>query len=79
MFFQIRLNLYCHIPLNTLIFEKTFADFKWSLSVPKPRTNNMKNSFMYDGANLRNSIPKEIRESKSLFSFRNKIAAHIYE
>jgi hypothetical protein len=47
------------------------------LSLPKPRTNNMKNSFMYDGAQLWNSIPKEIRESKTLSSFRNKIAAHI--
>jgi hypothetical protein len=36
----------------------------------------MKNSFMYDGAHLWNSIPKEIRESKTLSSFRNKIAAH---
>ena len=44
---------------------------------PKPRTNSMKNSFMYDGANIWNSIPKEIRESKSLSSFRNRIAAHI--
>ena len=38
---------------------------------------NMKNSFMYDGAQLWNSIPKEIRESKSISSFRKKIAAHI--
>ena len=43
----------------------------------KPRTNSMENSFMYDGAKIWNSIPKEIRESKSLSSFRNKIAAHI--
>ena len=48
-----------------------------SLCLPKPRTNNMKKSFMYDGAHLWNSIPKEISESKSLSSFRNKIAAHI--
>jgi hypothetical protein len=47
--------------------------------IPKPRSNNMKNSFMYDGAKLWNSIPKEIRERKSLSSFRNIIAAHIYE
>ena len=32
---------------------------------------------MYDGAHLWNSIPKEIGESKSLSSFRNRIAAHI--
>ena len=52
-------------------------DVSSGLYLPKPRTNSMKNSFMYDGANIWNSIPKEIRESKSLSSFRNKIAAHI--
>ena len=59
--------------------EKTnynLRDISSGLSLPKPRTNNMKNSFMYDGAHLWNSIPKEIRESKTLSSFRNKIAAH---
>ena len=50
-----------------------------NLCLPKPRTNNMKNSFMYDGAKLWNSIPEDIRKSKSLSSFRNKIAAHTYE
>ena len=48
-----------------------------SLCLPKPRTNNLKKSFMYDGSFLWNSIPKEIKESKSLSSFRTKIAAHI--
>ena len=60
--------------------EKTnyhLRDISSSLCLPKPRTNNMKKSFMYDGAHLWNSIPKEIRERKSLSSFRNKIAAHI--
>ena len=47
------------------------------LCFPKPRANNMKNSFMYDGAHLCNSLPKEIRESKSLSSFWIKIAAQI--
>ena len=42
-------------------------------------TNNIKNSFMYDGAKLWNSIPKDIRESKSISFFRNKIATHIYD
>ena len=45
--------------------------------LPQPRTNNMKKSFVYDGAHLWNSIPKEIRESKSFSSFRKKIATHI--
>ena len=34
--------------------------------LPKPRTDNMKNSFMYDGSKLWDSIAKDIRESKSL-------------
>jgi hypothetical protein len=41
--------------------EKTnynLRDTKSGLSLPKPRTNNMKNSFMYDGAHLWNSIPR---------------------
>ena len=61
--------------------QTILRDISNGLWLRKPRTNNMKNSFMYDGANLWvwNSIPNEIRESKSLSSFRNKIAAHIYE
>ena len=54
--------------------EKTnyhLGDISSGLCLPKPRTNNMKNTFIYDGAQLWNSIPKEIRESKSLSSFRN--------
>ena len=48
------------------------------LCLPQPRTNSMKNSFMYDGAKLWNSIPNEIRESKSLSCFQKNIAAHIF-
>ena len=54
-------------------------DISSGFNLPKPRTNYMKNSFMYDGASLWNSIPKEIRESKTLSSFRNKITAHIVD
>ena len=69
-----------HTNLFSYKSEKTnyhLRDISSGLCLPKPRTNNMKNSFMYDGAQLWNSIPKEIRESKSLSSFRKKIAAHI--
>jgi exonuclease III len=47
-----------------------------NLCLPQPRTNNLKKSLLYDGSFLWNSIPKEIRESKSLSSFKTKIAAH---
>ena len=54
------------------------GDISGSLCLPQPRTNSMKNSFMYDGGKLWNSIPKEIRESKSLSCFQNKIATHAF-
>ena len=47
-----------------------------TLCLPQPRTNNLKKSLVYDGSFLWNSIPKEIKESKSLSSFRTKIAAY---
>ena len=50
-----------------------------SFCLSKPGINNMKNSFNYDGAKLWNSLPKHIRESKSISSFRNKIGADIYD
>jgi hypothetical protein len=48
-----------------------------SLCLPQPRTNNMRKSFVYDGAHVWNSIPKDIRGNKSFSSFRKKIATHI--
>ena len=48
------------------------------LCLPQPRTNRMKNSFMHDVAKLWNSIPNEIRESKSLSCFQKNIAADIF-
>ena len=47
------------------------------LCLPKPRTNSMKKSFMYNGAKLWNSIPNEIRESKSLSCFQRKLLVTI--
>ena len=46
--------------------EKTnynHREFSSGLSLPNPRTNNMRHSFMYDRAYLWNYISNEIRES----------------
>ena len=48
------------------------------LRLPQLRTVGIKESFKYDSAKLWNSIPNEIRESKSLTCFQKKIAAHIF-
>ena len=41
------------------------------LAVPLPRTNFLKNSFSYNGAVIWNSLSPELRQAKSLKSFRN--------
>ena len=41
------------------------------LAVPLPRTNFLKNSFSYNGAVIWNSLSPELRQAKSLQSFRN--------
>ena len=52
-------------------------DISSGLHLPKPRINNMKKRFMYDGAFRWNSIPREIRGSTSFNSFQEKIATCI--
>ena len=44
------------------------------IRLPKPNTNNMKKSFMYDGVSIWNSLPENIRESNSISCFKRKIA-----
>ena len=57
--------------------EYHLRDITQSLCVPKPQTDHMKKSFMCDGAKLWNSIPKNLRQSKPLSSFRQKITTHV--
>ena len=47
-------NLFSHKSEKTVYNLRGISS---SLCLQKRRTNNMKNSFMYDGANLWNSIP----------------------
>ena len=51
-------------------------DSSTTVRLPKPRSNSLKKSFMYDGAFIWNSLPENIRESKTLSIFERKIATH---
>ena len=54
--------------------EKTnnhLRDIFSGLCLPKPRTNNMKNSFTCDGAHLWDSIPKEIMDANHFLPARH--------
>ena len=44
-----------------------------SLHLPQPRTNKMKNNFIYDGPVRWNSLRNEVKECKSLSSFGTKL------
>ena len=46
------------------------------LFVPFPRTNFMKNSFSYSGADFWNSLPCNVRETKSLSQFKRLVNLH---
>ena len=48
-------------------------DSENKLAVPLPRTNYYKNSFIYSGAILWNSLPSSIRKAKSLAIFRQML------
>ena len=49
----------------------TLRDLTNKLAVPKPHTNYLKKSFSYSGAILWNSLPKELRQAKSLEIFKS--------
>ena len=43
------------------------------LCLPQPHTNNMKKSLMFDGASIWNSLPSNIRHSKSFQALNEKL------
>ena len=77
--FQKQKALMVHKSLNDLVpgylspkFVKRY-ETRYSLReviVPFPRTNFMKNRFSYSGAVLWNSLPRDMREAKSLSQFK---------
>ena len=52
------------------ISSYSLRDSESRLSVPRPRTNFLKNSFSYEGAMLWNSLPIELRLAESLNKFK---------
>lgn len=47
-----------------------------SLQLPLPKTESGKKSFSYDGAKVWNSIPENLRNCKSVSSFKAEITTH---
>ena len=47
-----------------------------NLNIPRPNTEKFKHSFQYSGARLWNDLPANIRNSNSLYSFKNSMLKH---
>lgn len=60
------------------LFHYNLRESHSSVCLPKPRTNCMKKSFMFDGAALWNSLPADLRKSKTRSYFERKIATHAF-
>ena len=62
--------------LSSDIFNSyNFRDSEKKLAVPLSRTNYYRNSFCYSGAVLWNNLPSDVRQAKSLTSFRELLTS----
>ena len=52
------------------ITSYSLRDTEGKLTIPKPRTDYLKNSFSYSGAVLWNSLPMDLRQANTLSKFR---------
>ena len=48
------------------------------LVLPQPRTDYLKRSFSYSGAQLWNNLPTELRQASSLNEFKTKLSRHSF-
>ena len=46
------------------------------LVLPQPRTDYLKRSFLYSGAQLWNNLPVDLRQASSLTHFKSKLSRH---
>ena len=58
-----------------LYISYNLRDSENKLAVPLPRTNYSRNSLCYSGAVLWNILPTDVRQAKSLTSFRKLLTS----
>ena len=49
------------------------------LVLPQPRTDCLKRSFLYSGAQLCNNLPVDLRQASSLTDFKSKLSRHSFK
>ena len=60
---------------SDLFNSYNLRDSENKLAVPLPPTNYYRNSFCYNGAVLRNNLSSDVRQAKSLTSFRKLLTS----
>ena len=60
---------------SDLFNSYNLRDSENKLAVPLPRTNYYRNSFCYNGAVLWNNLSSDVRQAKSLTSFRKLLTS----
>ena len=69
---------------NKFIFRNDTTSYRlrnseMRLALPQPRTDYVRKSFSYSGAALWNSLPTDIRVSKTLGEFKTKLSNFSFE
>ena len=67
-------NLFTSKSIETTRYN--LREISSNVCIPTPRTNSLKKSLSYHGAVLWNSLPVDLKESKSAASFDKKIATY---
>ena len=69
----------CNLFQNSnMVSAHNLRGFSTKLFIPRPRTKFLKKSFSYNGAEIWNQIPEEIRCSTSYDSFCNKLSSSTF-
>lgn len=50
-----------------------------NIILKKHRTNYGKKCILYEGAQIYNKLPKDVKESKTLQTFKKNLRCHIYK
>ena len=56
-----------------------YCDTENTLTLPQPRTDYLKRSFSYSGAQFWNSLPLELWQAISLNDFKTKLSRHSFK
>ena len=64
---------------RSIVANYSLTDTEGKLSIPKPRTDYLRNSFSYSGAVLLNSLPPDLRQTENVNQFKAGCIKFFYQ